>query len=247
MLEKNIGLALFNRGHYAEAVEHFDKALNYYWGELPKNALSTALRFLSSFMTFILALYFPSRWFKRLPTQQDTEAVDLFYKKAEALVVINPKRFFIESFFFYDTIVHFDLTKFKFGIGIFAGASALFSFTGLSLSIGRRILDYAKPRLAPDDAKQWIVYDLLDTQHLFLKGQWNEITECNEDLVNRNLRIGEMCYASQHYYWHGLPKIYQGHFDAARLMVTKLSEIAEAYENDIYRLLEISVEYSSAH
>jgi tetratricopeptide (TPR) repeat protein len=238
MLEKNIGLALFNRGHYAEAVEHFDKALNYYWGELPKNALSSALRFLSSFTTFLLALYFPSRWFKKLPTQQDTEAVDLFYKKAEALVVINPKRFFIESFFYYDTIVHFDLTRFKFGIGIFVGASALFSFTGLSLSIGRRILDYAKPRLSPDDAKQWIVYDLMDTQHHFLKGQWNEITECNEDLVERNLRIGEMFYASQHYYWHGLVKIYQGYFDAARLMVTKLSEIAEAYENDIYRLLK---------
>ncbi len=42
MLERNIGLALFNRGHYAEAVEHFDKALNYYWGELPQNALSKA-------------------------------------------------------------------------------------------------------------------------------------------------------------------------------------------------------------
>ena len=47
-----------------------------------------------------------------------------------------------------------------------------------------------------------------------------------------------MFYASQHYYWHGLPKIYQGYFDAARLMVTKLSEIAEAYENDIYLLLK---------
>ncbi len=133
------------------------------------------------------------------------------------------------------------------GLRIFAGASAMFSFTGLSHRIGRRILDYAKPRLAPDDAKQWIVYDLMDTLHHFLKGQWNEITEYNEDLVNRNLRIGEMFYASQHYYWHGLPKIYQGHFDAARLMVTKLSEIAEAYDNDIYRLLEISAEYSSAH
>ena len=39
MLEKNIGLALFNRGHYAEAVEHFDKALNYYWGEFPRTTL----------------------------------------------------------------------------------------------------------------------------------------------------------------------------------------------------------------
>ena len=175
------------------------------------------------------------------PTQQDTETVDLFYKKAEALVVIDPKRFFIESFFFHATIVHFDLTKFKFGIGIFAGASSLFSFTGLSLSIGRRILDYVKPKLAPDDAKQWIVFDLLDTIHLFLKGQWNEITDCNEELVSRNLRIGEMWYASQHYYWHGLAKIYQGYFEAARLMVTKLSEIAEVYENDISHCLKYLV------
>ena len=238
MLEKNIGLALFNRGRYAEAVEHFDKALNYYWGEFPQNALSKGLGFLSSFTTFILALYFPSLWFKQLPSQKDTEAVDLFYKKAEALMVINPKRLFLESFFYFDTIVRFDLTKVKFGIEIFAGASALFSFTGISFSIGRRILDYVKPRLAPDDVKQWIVYDLLDTQHHFLKGHWNEITECNEDLVNRNLRIGEMYYASQHYYWHGLVKVYQGDFDAAKSIVTKLSEIAEAYENDIYLLLK---------
>ena len=238
MLEKNIALALFNRGHHTEAVEHFDKALNYYWGELPQNALTTTLKFLSSFTRFLLALYFPSFWFKKIPTPRDTEAVDLFYKKGEALVVINQKRFFIESFFFYGTLVHFDLTGFKFGIGLFAGASSLFSFMGLSLNIGRRILDYVKPRLAADDARQWIVYDLMDTHHLFLKGQWNEITECNEDLVNRNLRIGEMWYASQHYYWHGLPVIYQGYYDTARSMVTKLSEISETYENDICRLLK---------
>jgi tetratricopeptide (TPR) repeat protein len=238
MLEKNIGLALFNRGRYAEAVEHFDKALNYYWGKLPRNTLSRVFKFLLSFTKFILALYFPSFWFKRFPIQQDTEAVDLFYKKGEALVVINPKRFLIEFFFFHATFIHFDLTKFKFGMGIFVGASAMFSFTGLSLRIGRRVLDYAKPKLSPDDPKQWIVYDLMDTQHRFLKGQWNEIAELNEDLVNRNLKIGEMFYVSQHYYWHGLPKIYQGHFDAARRMVIKLSEIAEAYENDIYLLLK---------
>ncbi len=238
MLEKNIGLALFNRGLYAEAVEHFDKALNYYWSELPKNTFSRALRFTSSFAAFLLALYFPSRWFKKLPTQHDTEAIDLFYKKAEALVVINPRRFFTESFLFYGTIVRFDLTRFKLGVGVFAGASVLFSFTGLSLRIGRRILEYAKPRLAPDDARQLIIHDLLETQHLFLDGRWNEIAEHDEDLVNGSLRIGETFYASQHYYWHGLSKIYQGQFDTARLIVTRLSEIAETYENDIYRLLE---------
>ncbi len=238
MLEKNIGLALFSRGHYAEAVEHFEKALNYYWGKLPKNALSGSLKFVSSFMTLILALYFPSRWFKKLPRQQDIEAVDLFYKKAEALVLINPKRFFIETVFSCGTIVHFDLTKFRFGIATLVGASGILSFTGISHRLAKRILDYAKPKLLSDDAKQWILYDMMDTVHHFLKGLWDQITQCNEDLVKRNLRIGEMWYISQHYYWHGLPKIYQGHFEEARRIVIELSEIAEAYDNDIYRMLK---------
>jgi tetratricopeptide (TPR) repeat protein len=238
VLEKNIGLALFNRGYYAEAVEHFDEALTYFRGEFPQNALSTSLRLLSSLITFLLALYFPRFWFKKIPTSQDVEAVDLFYKKAEALVVLSPARFFVESLFFYNTIIHLDLTRFRFGIGIFAGASALFSFSGLSFSIGKRILDYAKPRLASDEAKQLIVYDFLHTQHLFLVGQWNEIAECDGDLVNRILRAGEMWAAVQDYFWHGLSKIYQGHFDSARRIVTKMTEIAESYENDIYRLFK---------
>ncbi|MEJ2717731.1 MAG: DUF2791 family P-loop domain-containing protein [Deltaproteobacteria bacterium] len=238
MREKNIGFALFSRGYYDEAVVHFDKALKYFWGEFPANAVSAAFMFLSSFTKFLLALNFPSWWFKRLPSQREAETVDLFYKRAEALVVINPKRFLIESFFFYGKMVHFDLTRLEMGMAIFAGASALFSFTGLSLNIGRKILDYVKPRLASDNATQWLIYDLLDTQNLFLTGRWDGIAEYDEELVNRSLRIGETFYASQHYYWHGLPKIHQGHFNTARFMVTKLSEFAEAYDNDIYRLMK---------
>jgi len=238
MLEKNIGLALFNRGRYAEAVEHFDKALKDYWVEFPQKALFRAFGFLSGFLNFMLALHFPSRWFKKLPTHKEIEAVEVFYKKGEALVVIDPKRFFIESIIFFGNLVHFDLTKFAFGIGLFTGASTLFSFTGFSFTLARRILDYTKPRLIPDDAKHFIVYDLVETQHHLLKGQWQELTDCDEDLANRNLRIGEVFYASQHYYWHGLAKIYQGSFDAATSMVEKLNEIAGLFENDICRLLK---------
>ena len=37
MLEKNIALALYNRGQHPEAIKYFDKALDYYWRKLPKN------------------------------------------------------------------------------------------------------------------------------------------------------------------------------------------------------------------
>ncbi len=238
ILEKNIGRALFNRGRYAEAVAHFDKALIHYWGKLPENSLLRVLKLLSGLMTFFSAIYFPSCRFRKLPTQKDIETIELFYKKAQALALIDPKRFFIEFFLFYAAVVRFDLTKFKLGIPVFAGSSALFSFSGLSFSTAKRILDYVKPRLATDDAKQLIIYDLMDTQQLFLKGQWNDITEYNEDLLKRALRIGEVWEVDLYYYWHGLPKIFQGHFEEANLLVTKLAKIAEAYENNIYRLLK---------
>jgi predicted ATPase/class 3 adenylate cyclase len=238
VLERNIALAVFNRGHYTQAVEHFDKALVSYWGELPKNSFSRVFRFLWGLMIFLLSLYFPFLCFRRDPTQPDIEAIELIRKKVQALAIIDIKRFFIECLFYYPTLAKFDFTKFQFGIGFFAGASSMFTFTGLSFSIGRKILNYAKPRLRLEDAKQCIRYDVADTQHHFLKGEWNEIAEYNEDLVNRLLRIGEVWDAADHYYWHGLPKVFQGHFDTAKLMVSKLSEIAETYENDVCYLLK---------
>lgn len=238
ILEKNIGQAFFNRGLYVDAVAHFDKALKYYWGDLPNNSVSSVSKLLSSLLKFMSALYYPSYWFKQSPTPKDVETVELYYKKAQALALIDPKRFFTEFFFFHATVIRFDLTKFKFGMGIFASSSALFAFTGLSFNIARKVLDYAAPRLDNTNPKQIITYNLLDTQHLFLKGEWNKISEYDQDLVNKMLRVGEVWDAAQHYYWHGLPKIFQGHFDEARFMIKKLNELAEVYHNNIYRLLE---------
>ena len=234
MLEKNIGFAFFNRGHFAEAVQHFDSALNYYWGELPKNALSKAFRVLSSLTTFLLALYFPHFWFKRVPTNRDIETIELYYKKLQALTLLDPKRLFIESSFFQATLVRFDLTRLKMGVGMFVSASGSFSFSGVSLAVGRRILDYAKPKLTSDNPKQLIMYHFFDMLTSLLKGNWREIAEPDEDLVKAALRIGEMWDVAMYYYWHGLLKVYQGHFDAAQSISSKLTELCGAYENDIY-------------
>lgn len=238
MLEKNIALALFNRGRYAEAVEYFDKALGYYWGRLPNNSLSTACRFLSNFMKFLCALYFPSLWFKKIPTQQDAEVVDLYFKKLKCFSLFNPKRFFIECFFFHGMIIRFNPTELKLGAPLVAGIASLFSFSGLSHSTARRILDSVKSKVIREDPKQCVTYDLWDTIALFLNGQWQKITELDEDLVSRILRIGETWDAAMYYYWHGLAELYQGHFDTAQVIATRLTELSETYENDHYHLFK---------
>jgi class 3 adenylate cyclase/tetratricopeptide (TPR) repeat protein len=238
MLEKNIALALYNRGQYEEAAEYFDKALNYYWGKLPKGPVSGTFSFISGFFHLLISLYLPFLKFSKTPKQSDTEAVDLFFKKLKALGIINAKKFFIESIYFYRRVTRFDLTKFDLATGILAGASSLFSFTGISFGLSRRILDLVRDKIDQDDIKSFIIYDFSETLHYYLKGNWTKIKDHNEDLFDQNLNIGEIYWASQHLHWHCLPKIFQGRFDIANLLIKRLNDIYEVFENDFSLLLK---------
>ena len=237
MLEKNIALAFYNRGQYNEALEYFDKALNIYWGKLPTNKATEILEFVSAFFHLLITLYLPSLKFRKTPTQRDTEVVDLFYKKTKALSLIDPMRFFFEYLYLYKVVTKFDLKKFELGLEIFTGASALFSFTGISFGLSRRILDSVKQREFVYDAKMLIMNDLLYTIHNYLKGNWNAIKGYDDDLVNKSLENGEIYGAVQHMYWHGFVCLYQGKFDITESIVNKLNEIYEVYEHDISKYL----------
>jgi tetratricopeptide (TPR) repeat protein len=238
MFDKNIALTFYNRGQYVDAVEYFDKALNHYWGELPKYSMLKIFKFLSGFFALIIALYIPSLKFKRIPTQRDNEIFDLFLKKGKVLSIINPKRLFIESFYFIKSVTDFDLTKFKLGLEIFMGTSALFCFTGISFRLSKKILDSAKEKMDRNDEKQRILYDLLEVQHNYFEGNWKAIKQNDDDLVNQNLSIGEIYFASQHLFWHGLSNIYQGSLHRTESIIRRLNDIYELYENDLSLMLK---------
>jgi tetratricopeptide (TPR) repeat protein len=236
MLEKNIGLALYNRGQHEEAVAFFDRALEYYWGKLPRGPISSMFKVSSAFLHFMIALYLPSLKFSRIPLPRDCEVVDLLYKKCKALAIVNPRRFFIESLYAYRTITNFDLDRFELALEIFVGASSVFSFTGFSLRLSRKILDSAKVRLRKDSVKTSTLYELLETVHNYFEGNWKEIRKYDDDLVHSNLNIGDVYYASHHLYWHGFPSIYLGRMDITESIVDRLQSIASIYDNNFSTL-----------
>jgi tetratricopeptide (TPR) repeat protein len=187
---------------------------------------------------FIISLYFPFLKFNKFPNEKDNEIVSLYYKKCKALVIINPKRFLIESFYFYKKFTKFDFTKFGNGVGMFASASALFYFTGISFRLSRKILDFVKEKIDKKDERHLIAYDLLEMQHNYFRGNWDRIGTHDDDLVKKNLNVGEIWFATQHYFWHGCPKTYQGRMDITEVLVNKLENIYEIYENDLSLLLK---------
>ncbi|MCK4784969.1 MAG: hypothetical protein KAV87_14550, partial [Desulfobacteraceae bacterium] len=233
MLEKNIALALNNKGRYEEAVEYFDRALEFHWGNLPKNHVSEILVSLSGLFHLFVTIFLPSLKFRKIPTKKDEASLDLFLKKLTALSIIDFKKFLIDSLNFARKATTYDLTEFQSWLGSLVGYSTIFSFSGISFKVSRKILDFAESRIDRDDIKTYTIFDFTETLHKYLEGDWRNIQGYSEDLINKNLSIGSIYWASQHFFWNCLPHIYRGNFNTVRLIINRLSELYEIYENEV--------------
>lgn len=232
LLEKNIALAFHNRGQYEEAIQYFDRSLDVFLGKTPRNMVTSCLRFTSSFIHLLVALYLPILKFKKVPTADEREAIDLYYKKCQALIVIYPRRWFIESFYFYRYFTKFNFARIPNGAGVLVSASAMFTFTGLSFRLGRRILSVVQSRLDKEDARQMITYDLIQTTLHYFSGKWEAVDRPNDKLAEACLDMGDFWAASMHFYWHGFPLLFQGKLEGVRHCVGRLDTISEIYDND---------------
>ena len=239
LLEKNIAIALFNRGQYEEAVDYFDKALYFYWGEKPDTSRFSSSGLLSGLFHLVASVWFPILKFRQMPSEQDRVAVDLFFRKIKALGIIDPKRYFFDSLRFYKRISQFDLSHFDPGYGLFAGASSLFSFSGLSFRISRKILLLVANQIGREEIKSFIVYDFVETLHHYLYGNWQTIKPVDDELIKENLNIGEVYLASLNLHWHCIHRQHQGDLATAERLIAWLDEIAEIYENEFSQLLKL--------
>jgi len=233
MLEKNIALALYNRGQHQEAIKYFDKALDYYWGKLPKGRISVAIKLLSAFLHFLIGVYLPSLKFRKTPTERDIEVFELFTKKIRSVSLIDAKRFFVEYFYLFRFISSFDFRKFKEGLGFSATVSALLSYSGISFVLSRKVLDAFKKAISKNDVVNYTMYKISETVYLFLRGNWKELEDYNDGLVDSNCMIGQIYDVSQYLYWHGLGNICRGSFGKAGAIANRLHDLFVVYGNGL--------------
>jgi len=241
MQEKNIALALYNKGLLAESIEHFDNSLSHYWGKMPRNSITAIPKITVAILHFLIALYLPFFKFKQTPTQRDIEYIDLNQKRCKALAILDPMKFFFTFLYMYKRVTKFDIAKFGLGLEVFMGASSILSFSGISFTLSRKILDSAKDIVNKSNLDVFTLYDFVEKTHNYFIGDWKAINEYDDDLVNKNLSMGKVWEASQHLYWHGLLKIYQGSLSKARSIVNRLKGITETYGNDFALLLTLEL------
>ncbi|MBN1272331.1 MAG: protein kinase [Candidatus Aminicenantes bacterium] len=234
-LEKNIALALFNKGHYAESDEYFEKALAFYGEKFPKHPALIMLKFLRGFLVFLFRLYVPLRS-KKIPSQRDKNIISLLYKKDTALIVIDPKRMVIESHYWLKRLFKFDLTKVENGVGILAISSGTFSYSGKSFRLSKKVLGFVRDKIDEKDKKSLLYYKVGKVLQNIFSGDWDAAEKYDENFINANLQIGEIFYTSSYILIISYLFVDRGEYSSGMDLSRKLLEIADMYENDNARV-----------
>ncbi len=131
--------------------------------------------------------------------------------------MIDPKRFFFEYFYLYKKITNFDLTNSNWVLKHLRVPALYFPLPVFLSDGAERFWILPSKGLLNDSDKICLLYDLLDTIHNYLKGNWKAIRSYSDDLINNSLNNGELYDASLNLYWHGFPYIYQGSFESCTI------------------------------
>lgn len=234
-LERKIALAYYNKGNYLEAEKHFGRVLDYWGVKRPKSGSIIGVNFLFDLLIMLRNLYLPSRKAKLTPTGRDNDIIEVSYLRGTTLASININRMVMDSLRILNTLHKFDLGKVRDGINIYASASALFSYAGISFPIARKILDYARQYIEPGDRKKRFKYDAWQLMYDYSSGDWDIETCCDEEMVEVFLQAGDFFTAANPLFFAALIVLEQGHFDTAAKYFNKIYEIGEVYENDYAR------------
>lgn len=237
MLEKNIALALFHRGQYAEAVKYFNKVLTFYGETVPKNPVAKTLKTLTSFYAFLVSFYLPFLRWKKEPTPKVKEIFNLSHKKGQAISITDSVGFFIQNLYFHSFSSKYNPRKIDNGLGIIATASPIFSWTGISLTLSKRVIEFIRDKIDPGDVKSVLYYNVSEILHNYISGIWPEEATVNQDLIEKNLGMGEFFFATSSLVFIGLLNTNRGKFTAAQSTLRMMSDIGETYDNDYAKVM----------
>ena len=231
-LERNIGLAFYNKGYMVEAVEHFDRALEHFRAWRRRGRLATAAGVAVDLASILTRLYVRTKQPTRRPSAREEAIIDVMYKKGTAIVSVDARRYFVESLGTLRRINRFDLRSVHDGPAMYAATSALFSVPAISYTLSRRILDYVKPFIDESDPKTALYYRFSDLMLNLLTGRWDG-PGCDLALVEANRRIGEEWFLSVYIVVHAAIAIEKGDFPTAEKLLDRMREMGSATENDL--------------
>ncbi len=239
LLEKNIGLALMARGRLPESIEHFNRALEYLGEKVPRTWLTVHGRFSIDLLAVLRHLFVKRD--RRRARLHDRDVLEIRYNRARAQVTSDPQRMFFDTIGTIRRMNQIDTTGIDDACGMYAGAALLFSFSGVSFGISRRILTVAKSMIRQGNIKDQFVCREMEFLHHYLQGNWSDELVIDDELVEKSLRYGLLWDANTYLGLLCERHIHRGDLEQAIRVQEKLREIADVYRLDFARSNEYAM------
>jgi tetratricopeptide (TPR) repeat protein len=178
--------------------------------------------------------------------ENQQEVIALMTYRAEAQTTGDPKRFLFDTMETHRVLNRVDPRSVRGGGGLIAGLVGVFSFGGMSFSLGERTLRFAEPVVDSDDVAERIMLGLMGLTHHFLAGDWDPRHHIDPDLIAEGMRTGRFGRL-----WHvtnylGLvaeQSTYRGEFADAAERIESIAKIEELFD---YRLARSTHQYTRA-
>ena len=231
-MQKCIAVGYYNRGQLVESVPYLKNVLEYHGIKESKNIVYGSIKALLCFIMFFMRLHMPFLRKNKIATKKEKEMFDLWFKKTSASGAYDKGLFLREGIRPFNSLSNYDLRTVENGVGFYLGASLIFSYSGISFFLGKKILDRAKRELEGNDPKGAVYYQMSKLLLAFFSGNLEKDLTFDENLVIQNLKIGEVLFTTFYYIHLIFQHIEKGNFNDTIDLIQGLSGIIETYRCD---------------
>ena len=233
LLEKNIGLALLNKGDLPASVPHFDRALALLGERVPMDPRARMRRFVAD--ALVLLARVGTNRIAGPARHADREVFEVRYHRARAQTTSDPERFFFDSIGTTRRMTETDPRAIDQACGMYTAVAAMIGWSGLSFALSKRFLGIARTLVQDGNPRDQFAYRSWKFVLHFLEGDWSDEHLVPETLIDQALRWGQFWDVNT---YRGLlceRHIHQGRFEAAQGEIERIVELADVYGYDFAR------------
>jgi class 3 adenylate cyclase len=241
----NIGFAQNAAGHNIEAIETFEMILQkYYSKKFPKTTKSEKFYGLWGMILLIAKVNLYAYLKHKTPSAETNLLFKLLINWGEAIATLNPRRFLLLSMHFTKDVLDYKITGSPNAISLTADCSTFFTWSGMSFTVGRKMLGTAKKAGAEKYPYNIIDYRYTYEMYRFHVGNW-EVDQDFESVYRGALQFGRYWETTVYVLFNGFFYVELGRYDKMIEMAGKMNEISESFDNShakaqMYRFLAMS-------
>ncbi|MFH1469217.1 MAG: adenylate/guanylate cyclase domain-containing protein [Pseudomonadota bacterium] len=234
-LQENTAQAYFARGRYTEAIAMFERVLRALGVRVGGPRLGVVLRFLGGMARLVQHLYLPATARRHEPAPDLQRILRLLRAYSISAGCVDASMLALMAAELPVRILDVGVERVEQGIEVLSSSCVNFSWSGVSLAMGRRLLDYVRQSGAPLEGRHRLYFLFGEVIHGFLAGE--PFTPYEPAAVDQGMELGEVFHVSTLLVFWLYDAVERGDLETAATMIARMEQVASDYEDHFVRAL----------